>query len=101
MTRLTAHESNAHRRTSEEATDWWNTRGGWEKEKNSKFPQNSTKIWNWGLSICLIWDTASFIISCSLYQGSNAHHKRPQVLIKCNIYTLRMFNFLLSQHAGK
>lgn len=33
MTRLTAHKSNAHRRTSEEATDWWNTRGGWEKKK--------------------------------------------------------------------
>ncbi len=31
----------------------------------------------------------------------NAHHKRPQVLIKWNIYTLRMFYFLLSQHAGK
>lgn len=31
----------------------------------------------------------------------NAHHKRPQVLIKWNIYTLRMFNFPLSQHAGK
>lgn len=71
------------------------------EKRKAKFPQNSMTSWNWWLSICLSWDAASFIISCSLYQGRNAHHKRPQVLIKCNIYTLRMFNFLLSQHAGK